>query len=57
VIDAVAALLDSGAAIDGDGVPMAYAKHFGFVEVAELLGRHGAKRDLRVAAGLGSSMW
>src|ERR1700724_1458762 len=37
VIGAVAALLDSGAAIDGvDGVPMAYAMHFGFVEVAEL---------------------
>lgn len=56
VIDAVAALLDGGAAIDGvdgDGVPMAYAMHFGFVEVAELLGRHGAKRDLRFAAGLG----
>jgi hypothetical protein len=54
VIDAVAAMLDSGAAIDGgDGVPMAYAMHFGFVEVAELLGRYGAKRDLRFAAGLG----
>jgi ankyrin repeat protein len=54
VIDAVAALLDSGAAIDGvDGVPMAYAMHFGFVAVAELLGRRGAKRDLRFAAGLG----
>ena len=56
VINAVAALLDSGAAIDGvdgDGVPMAYAMHFGFVEVAELLGRRGAKRDLRFAAGLG----
>jgi ankyrin repeat protein len=56
VIDAVAALLDSGAAIDGvdgDGVPMAYAMHFGFVEVAELLGRRGANRDLRFAAGLG----
>ena len=56
VIDAVAALLDSGAAIDGvdgDGVPMAYAMHFGYVAVAELLGRRGAKRDLRFAAGLG----
>jgi uncharacterized protein len=56
VIDAVAALLDGGAAIDGvdgDGMPMAYAMHFGFVEVAELLGRRGAKRDLRFAAGLG----
>jgi uncharacterized protein len=56
VIDAVAGLLDGGAAIDGvdgDGVPMAYAMHFGFVEVAELLGRRGAKRDLRFAAGLG----
>jgi ankyrin repeat protein len=56
VIDAVAALLDGGAAIDGvdgDSVPMAYAMHFGFVEVAELLGRRGAKRDLRFAAGLG----
>lgn len=56
VIDAVAALLDGGAAIDGvdgDGVPMAYAMHFGFVAVAELLGRRGAKRDLRFAAGLG----
>ena len=56
VIDAVAALLDGGAAIDGvdgDGVPMAYAMHFGFVEVAELFGRRGAKRDLRCAAGLG----
>ena len=27
--------------------------HFGFVEVAELLGGRGAKRDLRFAAGLG----
>ena len=56
VTDAVAALLDSGAAIDGvdgDGVPLAYAMHFGFVEVADLLGRRGAKRDLRFAAGLG----
>src|SRR5258708_7378468 len=55
-IDAVAALLDSGGAIDGvdgDGVPMAYAMHFGFVGVGELLGRRGAKRDLRFAAGLG----
>jgi ankyrin repeat protein len=55
-IDAVAALLDGGAAIDGvdgDGVPMAYAMHFGYVELAELLGRRGAKRDLRFAAGLG----
>jgi hypothetical protein len=35
-------LLDSAAAIDGvvgDGVPMDYAMHFGFVEVAELLGQ------------------
>ncbi|MBV8411781.1 MAG: ankyrin repeat domain-containing protein [Alphaproteobacteria bacterium] len=56
VIDAVAALLDEGAAIDGvdgDGVPMAYAMHFGYVAVAELLGRRGARRDLRFAAGLG----
>jgi uncharacterized protein len=56
VIDAVAALFDGGAAIDGvdgDGVPMAYAMHFGFLEVAELLGRRGARRDLRFAAGLG----
>jgi hypothetical protein len=53
VIDGVAALLDSGAAIDGDGVPMAYAMHFGYVEVAGLLGRRGAKCDLRFAAGLG----
>src|SRR6202045_2393550 len=56
VIDAVAALLDSGAAIDGvdgDGVPMAYAMHFGFVGIAVLLGQRGPKRDLRFAAGLG----
>src|SRR3982074_2863640 len=52
----VAALLARSAAIDGvdgDGVPMAYAMHSGFVAVAELLGGRGARGDLRFAAGLG----
>ncbi|HWB95710.1 MAG TPA: ankyrin repeat domain-containing protein [Bryobacteraceae bacterium] len=50
------ALLDRGAAVDGvdgDGVPMAYALHFGFREMAELLARRGARLDLRFASGLG----
>jgi ankyrin repeat protein len=52
----VEALLDHGAqvdGVDGDGVPMAYAMHFGFVKIAELLAGCGAKLDLRFAAGLG----
>lgn len=52
----VEALLDSGAAVDGvdgDGVPMAYAMHFGFTGIGELLAQRGAKLDLRFAAGLG----
>ena len=56
VIRAAEALLDAGApvdGVDGDGVPMAYAMHFGFTGVAELLARRGAKLDLRFAAGLG----
>lgn len=55
-IGAVEALLDGGAApdgVDGDGVPMAYAIHFAFGEVAELLAARGAQVDLRFAAGLG----
>jgi hypothetical protein len=55
-IRAAEALLDSGApvdGVDGDGVPMAYAVHFGFREMAELLAQRGAKLDLRFAAGLG----
>jgi len=52
----VDALLDSGAAVDGvdrDGVPMSYAVHFGWRDVAELLYRRGGSLDLRFAAGLG----
>ena len=52
VIDAVAALLDSGAAIDGvdgDGVPLAYAMHFGFVEV--VMGWFNADGSLKPGAG------
>ena len=59
VLGATEALLDCGAAIDGvdgDGAPMAYALHFGFSEIAELLARRGAKLDLRFAAGLGRSI-
>jgi ankyrin repeat protein len=55
-IGAVRALLEGGAAIDGvdgDGVPMAYAIHFGFGAVAELLVARGAQVGLRFAAGLG----
>jgi ankyrin repeat protein len=50
------ALLDSGAGVDGvdgDGVPMAYAMHFGFTAMAELMAERGAKLDMRFAAGLG----
>ena len=53
---AAEALLDGGAPIDGvegDGVPMAYAVHFGFRELAELMARRGAKLDLRFAAAVG----
>ena len=39
--------------VDRDGVPMAYAMHFGFTAIAELLAGRGAKLDLRFAAGLG----
>lgn len=52
----VRALLDAGASVDGvdnDGVPMAYALHFTFASVAELLAERGARLDLRFAAGLG----
>ncbi len=55
-IRVVEALLDSGASVDGvdgDGVPMAYAMHFRFPTIAELMVRRGAKTDLRFAAGLG----
>jgi hypothetical protein len=55
-IDVVKALLDSGVrvdGVDGDGVPMAYAMHFGFSAIAELLAERGAQLDLRFAAGLG----
>lgn len=50
------ALLDGGVPIDGvdgDGVPIGYAIHFGHREIAELFARRGAKLDLRFAAGLG----
>lgn len=52
----VKALCDCGVRIDGvdgDGVPMAYAMHFGFGAIAELLAERGAQLDLRFAAGLG----
>jgi hypothetical protein len=55
-IRVIEGLLDGGVAVDGvdgDGVPMGYAMHFGFVHAAELLARRGAKLDLRFAAGLG----
>lgn len=53
---AVKALLEGGAAVDGvngDGAPMAYALYFGFTDIAESLAQHGARLDLRFAAGLG----
>ncbi|HZF31493.1 MAG TPA: hypothetical protein VE907_20420 [Gammaproteobacteria bacterium] len=56
VIRAVEGLLDAGAAIDGvdgDGAMLAYALHFGYTDIAELLARRGAKTDLRFDAGLG----
>ncbi len=56
VIGILRALLDAGAAVNGvddDGLPMAYAVHFGFGAVAELLAERGARLDLRFAAGLG----
>lgn len=56
VLRAVEALLDCGAAIDGvdgDGAMLAYALHFGYTDIAELLARRGAKTDLRFDAGLG----
>jgi hypothetical protein len=55
-IGVVKALLDCGANADGvdrDGVPLAYAMHFGFTEGADLLAARGARLDLRFAAGLG----
>jgi hypothetical protein len=55
-LGAAAAFLDCGAAVDGvdcDGTPMAYALHFGYSAMAELLARRGAKLDLRFAAGVG----
>jgi ankyrin repeat protein len=39
--------------VRGDGAPMAYALYFGFTDIAELLAQHGARLDLRFAAGLG----
>src|SRR5262249_52105264 len=54
-IHVVESLLDGGAlvdGVDGDGTPMGYAMHFGYVHTAELLARRGAKLDLRFAAGL-----
>jgi ankyrin repeat protein len=56
VIRAVEALLDGGAVVDGvdrDGTPLAYALHFGYPEIAQLLAQRGATLDLRFAAGLG----
>jgi len=55
-IRVVEALLDSGAAVNGvddDGVPMAYAMHFAFRDIAELFAQRGARLDMRFAAGLG----
>jgi ankyrin repeat protein len=55
-IRVVEALIEGGAAVDGvdgDGVPMAYAMHFTFRDIAELLARRGARLDVRFAAGLG----
>ena len=55
-INVVRALLDSGATADGPyghGCPMAFAMHFGFTDIAQLLSERGAKLDLRFAAGLG----
>ena len=52
----VRALLEGGAlvnGVDGDGMPLAYALHFGFTDVAELLARYNPTLDLRFAAGLG----
>ncbi|HEU4619460.1 MAG TPA: ankyrin repeat domain-containing protein [Gammaproteobacteria bacterium] len=56
VLRAAEALLDCGAAVDGvdgDGTPLAFALHFGYTAIAELLARRGAKTDLRFDAGLG----
>ncbi|QOY87441.1 ankyrin repeat domain-containing protein [Paludibaculum fermentans] len=56
VLRVVEALLDGGAqvdGVDGDGLPMGYAMHFAFQEVAELLAARGARLDLRFGAGLG----
>ena len=50
------ALLDGGAPIDGvdgDGVPIGYAVHFGFRELTEMMARRGARLDLRFASALG----
>jgi len=55
-INVVRALLDGGAAVDGvdgDGLPMAYAVHFGHPHIIALLVERGAKLDLRFAAGAG----
>ena len=55
-IHVVESLLDGGAlvdGVDGDGTPMGYAMHFGYVDTAELLARRGAKLDLRFGSGLG----
>ena len=52
-IGAVEALLDCGAAVDGvdgDGTPLAYAMHFGYPEIAQLLAQRGATLDLRFAS-------
>jgi ankyrin repeat protein len=55
-IHVVESLLNGGASVDGadgDGTPMGYAMHFGYLHTAELLARRGAKLDFRFAAGLG----
>ena len=51
----VEALVHHGANVEGPapGVFMAYPMLFGFTEVCEVLGRAGARLDLRFAAGLG----
>ena len=38
--------------MDGDGTPLAYAMHFAYSDIAQLLAQRGATLDLRFAAGL-----
>ena len=55
-IHVVRALLAGGATVDGPyghGCPMAFALHFGYQEMIQLLADHGARLDLRFAAGIG----